>query len=356
MRATAALTADQLEEHLEHLLDAALNPRMTVTAAAAALAGCCRSDQDQVLHWVGIMARTNPQSAWHFARQAAGALPLLGRDGLGRWALKALDHFDRQGLRAALAVLENAPGEALLLADDPRAARLEDVRGILDTFLCALSGRRLELASASRPCSDTRTLYLPPRLDLLPTRADNELLYRALAAFLWAQTRCGTLSPELAPWLESHPEPDVLARRYFTLEAQRLQALLQRLLPGLLRRLTPFFPMSSPPHWAMELTRPDADARLSRTLAWGRSHWEPPPLPFWQGDWDWRAAATVMQRELAREQRLLRQIVAELFTARGETPVRLDGAPRLTAQRTEHPEGWSVTLTLDGRPMIPPEG
>ena len=67
-------TAFELEAALDELLDAVLSSRRTATHLAQEIAALPRAEQDFVLHWVSVIARTNAEMAFQFAAAAPHAL------------------------------------------------------------------------------------------------------------------------------------------------------------------------------------------------------------------------------------------------------------------------------------------
>jgi len=75
------LTAPALEDRLDDLLDAVLSSRRTATRLAEGIAPLPRDQQDFVLHWVAVIARTNPEMAYQFA----AAAPQVVQAALAPW-------------------------------------------------------------------------------------------------------------------------------------------------------------------------------------------------------------------------------------------------------------------------------
>ena len=71
--AAEPFSAAELEERLDELLDAVLSARRTATHLAAAVSALSRGEQDFILHWTGVVARTNPEMAYQFVAAAPAA-------------------------------------------------------------------------------------------------------------------------------------------------------------------------------------------------------------------------------------------------------------------------------------------
>lgn len=103
--------------------------------------------------------------------------------------------------------------------------------------MTGLTGRNLVLAAENVAYTDTETIYLPPELAVLPDSAGNFLLYKAMAAFCWAQTWYGTWRPETPQVLAEFDDRETALAWFAALETARLGACLARDLPGLWRQL-----------------------------------------------------------------------------------------------------------------------
>ena len=102
------LAADVIEGRLDDILDPVLSSRRTATAVALGLARLERQAQDFILHWVNVIARTNPELAFQFAAAAPAALERLDFDAAEAWIIQAMDAYDRDGLYRGSAILKNA--------------------------------------------------------------------------------------------------------------------------------------------------------------------------------------------------------------------------------------------------------
>ena len=88
------LSAVELETKLDQSLDPALSARRT-THLAEALASFARGEQEFVLRWTDIIARTNTEMAYLFASQAPEALRRMTLADMGAWIVQAMDYLPR---------------------------------------------------------------------------------------------------------------------------------------------------------------------------------------------------------------------------------------------------------------------
>jgi len=357
------LSAAAIEECFEDLVGAVLSSRRTAAGIAQRLAGESRALQDFVLHWAAVTAKTNPELAYQFAALSADAVAALGKAGAERWLLAAMDVYDHDGLYRASAALKDLDGYAARARETAYGVSFEEVASVLELFVTGLAGRRLRLAVGEQAWTDTATLYLPARIALYPTRAENFRLYKLTAALLWAQTRYGTYNLEAG----AYPEDAPALGRFALLEALRVGARLGRVLPGLARDLSAL----AQPALGCEfdaarerLERAEASAadsvRLAGQIAASAS-W--PRWPF-IGAVDPARALAVRAERVARETAALREALLRL---RGElqpgegapsdddaeaAPADADRALRLEVSASN--ERIEVSASVDGRVLAPP--
>jgi nitric oxide reductase NorD protein len=356
------LSAAALDIRLRLLLEAATSAPQRAAQAAGALAPLARRDQDLVLHWVAVIARTNGEMACQFAVHAPQALASISAADLDRWVLRALDVYDREGLHPACAVFNDPAGFAAEIRATRHAVPFTEVQRVLELFVQGLAGRPLKLAIAPATYTDTETLYLPAHIGRLAERAANFRLYKAMAAHLWAQVWFGTFRAD-AGRLSQLDTPQ--ARRVFcALETERLDACLARELPGLARELNELQARAGtiiyPAAWAPALEQlRDARATVRDCIAWaGRlRHTEPPAPRCYQGELFPERVAQVTRARLEREKRALRDALAQVArshrpTAPGERPVPAQFR-FLRRPTPAQPGEVGFELQLDGLPIAP---
>ncbi len=360
------LSLEELEERLEAHVCAVLSSRRTAVRPARGLAELAASEQDRVLEWVGRIAGTSAELAFQFAEHAPETLGRLGPDRVPGWALAALDAYDRAGLFPAAAVLRDPEG-ATGTGGAAGGVALPEVAGVLQAFLRGLHGRPLRVAGAEEAHTDTETVYLPPIQFRLAERRDNFLLYKATAAHLWAQARFGTFRDDLLERLAAFPDAERARRGFLALEAERLDARLERELPGLSREMAALrrrLDVPAPAGWAeliAGLAEPDADAgdsleRLSD--AYGQGLAEP---PCYAGALYAEQALAVKRDRQERELRQVRVALSELARQQmeesGEEPPAgeegdTQGPGRFRVREVS--EGEDVELLLDEQPVAAP--
>ena len=336
-----------------------------VEPLAAELASRPRDEQEFLLGWVRRMAATNVEIAYQFARRAPRLLARMDRHLMEAWALHAMDTYDRAGLRPALLVIERVENFAQLHHEHTAGVLLEDVDGILLTFVNGLSGRRLKLAHGDAAYTDSETLFLPPVIARMPTAEDNFRLVKALVTLLWAQTRYGSFRIDLGQALSGYADRPRTLRALATLEALRLEACIARELPGQYREMQRLKRLLGQdrlaPGWArfaQALADPSADIESSLRLLASIPTTDPLPELCFQGELRPELVAACLAARLAREKMLLRVKLAQLAKEHQPAPRAARGEPaRFELERAHgvRNQPGAFELILDGVPIAPPD-
>lgn len=194
-----------------------------------------RDTQDFILGWALRLLTTNVYISHEFIIRVVEALDRLERRVIEAWAVHAADTFDQQGLRPALAVIQQVDSFLESAHSHAEGVTFAEVESILSTFVCGLSGRRLKLAQGDSVYTDSETLYLPNITAQLVKSKDNFLLCKAQVAFMWAQTRFGSFRVNFASAFAAYPDPAQALAAFHALDTLRLEAYMERELPGLWR-------------------------------------------------------------------------------------------------------------------------
>jgi len=315
--AEAPLGAAELERRLEELVGAVLSSRRSATGLARGLAEQTRPLQDFVLRWTAVTAKSSPELAYQYAGLAARAVGELGYAGAERWLMTAIDVYDREGLYRASAELKDLAAFVGRAREGAWGVSFGKVAGVLGIFLAGLAGRRLQLAPADSAWTDTATLFLPHRITLFASRAENFRVYKVSAALLWAQTRFGTFALASAQYPQAPHELELLN----LLETLRLAVRIEHDLPGLYRDLEALsrpalgaeFRAARERLRAPGATVADSLAALGRLPASARA----PDWPF-LGTLDPARALAVRQERVARDKQALRAALQRWSDERGE--------------------------------------
>lgn len=344
----------EIEERLDALLFASSSHRK-MEKLAALLEPLSRQQQELVMHWAGVAAQTYAEIGHLIATLAPRALERLDTAGFEAWVITALDAYDREGLRAAMAGLRDLDG-FIAVREGRYFARFGEVEQRLGRFIQGLSGRPLSLKAGAYPWTDTETIYLPERIAHFAGADDNRQLFKGLAVELWAQTRYGTFNVDLEAELVRWPDREAALAWLAVLEAVRLDACISRELPGLgamLIALRGAWPEEL--HAALtDLQDPNADIGvtldwLARFMAQGAV----PPAPTFVARLDPAAAALARGERIARETEILRRALGALKGTAGRKPATpSESAAQLKTESGEieiRIDGEAVTLPPDAR-------
>ncbi|MFN4149037.1 MAG: hypothetical protein ACK4E4_05740, partial [Rhodocyclaceae bacterium] len=197
------LFAHELEELLDAFLFASPSHR-SIERLAAQLEPLPRRQQEFILRVSKGAAKTNTEIAYLIATLSIDALERLDERTFHDWVIAGLDVFDKQGLRAAVAMLRDIDG-FLAMREGRRLASFAEVEQRLARFVQGLAGRPLALKVGTHAWTDTETLFLPERIARFSHAEENRQAYVGLAVQLWAQTRHGTFSVDLESELDRWP-------------------------------------------------------------------------------------------------------------------------------------------------------
>lgn len=333
---------------------------------ARVIAGLARAEQEFILEWVRRVASINVQLAYAFITEAVAVLDRMDRATIEDWALHAMDTYDQSGLKSALEVIRAAERFVAFAHERKVGAVFGECAGVLLRFTHGLSGRGLRLEEGHCASTDTETIFLPRLLARLPVPHDNFLIYKAMVAFLWAQTRYGSFRDPLWQALAQAARPERLLASFHAFESMRLEAIIERELPGLFReiaRLRRALDEDFDPQW-LELTSKlrRSEATQTDSLAMADEHQGRADLPapgFLHGELQLEQVRAVMsarmEREKARFRSILRDIVTELKGQDAADATAHRFADRGGRQIPTEADLEDIELTLDGQPVAVPE-
>ena len=361
------LNEEQMEERLDEFLDPILSSRRTAASVAKKLAVCNYKQQEFVLHWVGVIAHTNAELAYQFANNVVQALNIMDDEAVEAWIIQAMDVYDKKGLHSAIGVLREPKK-----AQKTTGLLLEEIERILDTFIAGLSGRRLSLVNSEHIYTDTETLFLPALLNQFTNREENFLLYKAMAVHLWAQTRFGTWQKpfSLKKTIQDFSIPEKACQLFHTLERLRLDACMERELPGLHRHihqmLNKLGETAIPYKWqsiAKQLAHPSATVQDSYDLLPKIYSTHSPHFLSYQGILMPDTVEEIMALRIAREKQEFRIAVIDLAKEiKPIVPENEDEKKKIETGFTivkipdeSLPNGIKFELNLDGQAIKPPD-
>jgi len=358
------LSAAALETKLDTSLDPALSARRT-THLAEALAPFARSEQEFVLRWTDVIARTNTEMAYLFATQAPDGLRRMALGDIEAWIVQAMDVYDRMGLFPACKVFREVTAFAVEARDNACGLTFDDISGVLELFVRGLSGRPLKLESGEEIYTDTGTLYLPARVARLADREQNFRLFKAMAVHQWAQAYYGSFREGLQAAMQQYPDPERALQLFHALETIRLDARLARDLTGLHREMGELRAALGETLWpapwgekiarlrTLESSAQDSLALLAELYDGGA----PAPVCYQGIMFPERVDAAAAAR-IAREKEEFRTALMQMLGDKDGEYQEITGQDKLEGRfsiaQEERDGEFSFTLNLDGKPITPP--
>ena len=362
-RVATPLTIGMIEERLEEILDAVLSSRRTATEPARTLAKRHRPEQDFIFYWLGVIIRTNSEMGFQFVSHASRAFELMDFEGVEAWIIDAMDIYDRHGLYPGSEAFANVHLFAAEYALRPRRVDLEEINGVLDRYVCGLSGRNLHLQKGDDTFTDTETLFLPPEITQYSSSQQNFLLYKATATHLWAQTRYGTFKRKapgdalLSEKLNRFSDPEQARALFSRLEAHRIDACVRRDFPGITRDLQTLAlntnTADSNPDLQQAMVALEASGTtVEDTLQWvaqslGQNVVVPEPLP-WQGVLKLEQAEAVLTMRIEHEREMLIASLSDMLDELADESDEKDKQRFQLHDSQNQDSDEAVMLDLDG--------
>ncbi len=366
MAAHDPLTHAEIQQQLDVTLDVEFS-FINTEDVAVVLAGIGREDQDFIIGWVQKIAATNIQLSHQFIMGAIDALDKLEPRVIESWALHAMDIYDVRGMHPAMEVIRNVDEFIQTAHERAAGALFEDEAGILLHFAHGLSGRQLKIEESDTAYTDSETLFLPTVMARLQSSKENFLIYKIMVAYLWAQTRFGTFRLELKSMCDEQIHSQKFLLLFHALETVRLEACIKRELPGLYRELvrirSELGESSLDNKWrALRTTLEQPDTSANDVVALTGEYVEKIDIPapaFYQGELRFDSVIECktarIEKEKASFRYSLRQILEELSREDEADP---DSETPFDAKRVSDPtvpEGFTIELTLDDKPIEPPD-
>ncbi|MEK6747997.1 MAG: nitric oxide reductase activation protein [Pseudomonadota bacterium] len=326
-----------------------------------------RADQEFYLTWVERVASTHLEISHQFAQRGAELIARMDKHVLEAWLIHAMDTYDIDGLFPAMKIIRNVDQFLHSAHERTAGVALTAQRGVLLHFLQGLSGRQLKVNEGDAAYTDGETVFLPAFVAMFPHVDDNFKLLKAMAALQWAQTRFGTLRLPLQDLIMEHDDPQGFLALFHALETQRLEACLQRELPGLYRDMlrigTPHSGAAPDTQWrdiVAPLRPATATAEHSLALAQSLFGKVAPPTPrIYQGELRPHEVLQIRLARIEREKARLKVALHDLLTEQAAKPETAPPPSRFDMRETTDPsvpEGARMELTLDDMPVAPPEG
>ncbi len=359
---------EKIEVLLDEYLDSALSSRRTAEQLALGLTPLPLQQQQFALYWTDVIRNSNAEMAYQFVRRVPLALKLMDIDGTRQWLLHAMDIYDKEGLYPGSAAFEDIEAFAREYRLSHITVTLQQVHTILETIICGLAGRNLKIEAGSRVFTDTETLYLPAAINRFNQREKNYQLYKVMAVYLWAQTWFGTFkrptpnSPHISELIAQFADSNRALKLFNRLEAIRLNACIQRQLPGLGREMCTLHTPTSVTDatWqkiidTLETPRATVMETLAATTQLYALQLACPDAFLYQGECNLDAVEQAIEQRIELEKSQLQAALADAMASQSEA------TDRVSAQHNDHnleaheDADGATQLTLDGKPLsLPP--
>ena len=355
-------TYDEIEERLED---------MFVEADASVieyLTGFDIQTQDRLLELIAKAAATNSGLAWQFGNRLPKANRLMDYETIELWLNQAIDAFDSKGLHHAVSKLDELEAVAQHARDKLTGIAFEEVCVLLEHFVTGLNGRKLAIDFENTCYTDTETLYLPSMVNRFRDKQDNFSLYKCMTVHLWAQTWFGTWHIDDDSVFDAYPDRQKALHWFHALESVRLDACIQRELPGIHREMLrlcelaeqrPLNQLDIPDKKALR----DRGANVHTSLQLlDRCYQKDTPKPVhFQGSLQPHRVIQVRNARMAQEKELFKKALAHLQEEKTGKPAKDLSDEERQAWSVEHlpdpdlPNGFTIRLELDGEPMPIPD-
>ncbi len=227
----------ELQLRMELLLSQMISSRRSVFEPAKELAEFAKVDQDRFLSSVEIFCNTSVELAFSFCQFAPRSLKLVDEENWDDWIGKLLAIYNEKGLDDCINTMHNVDDYIRSLSLAPSTVTLDKTSRILESFVIGLSGRYLGIEASDIFYTDTESIRLPEISSQFSKREDNFTLYKAMAVHQWAQTWYGTWRMNVETLVKMFKDPDRALSLFHKLETIRLDAHIERELPGLARAM-----------------------------------------------------------------------------------------------------------------------
>ncbi len=318
----SALTFEQIIEIVDVYFDVEFT-FIKSEDAAELIVSQTRGIQDFILNLCKRIAATNEELAFQFTLNSIRALAAMDQHMVEAWAMTATDNYDRKGLAPAMTVIRDLDNYVHTAHINACGAVLDEELSVLLPFVQGLSGRKLKIAKADDNIAytDSETIFLPAITALLEESKDNFLIYKATAAFLWAQIQFGTFRLPFDVVLKCE-DPDAQLKKITALETIRLEACIKRELPGLYRDMQALKQKTRddeiqilPDSWQLITEKLSADSASIDDTLQCLTLIDDGPLPepcCYQGALNLEQVANVMQKRIEKEKAYFRIALSEL--------------------------------------------
>lgn len=195
-----------------------------------------------LLDHVGAIWPVSHSLCFAYLTDGVGALEMFPADLLSEWVRQILGHYEKTGLVGARRFMAEVDNLFLGPMRGEAAVAFDEILPTMSHYIRGISARSFEFGVSSIPMSDTRTLFMPERLDCFPDKIQNRALYKLLVSLQWAHVESRIFemlldsSGEGDDPFSPYPDRKLAIDLFAILLAGRAFGLLRERLPGLYRR------------------------------------------------------------------------------------------------------------------------
>lgn len=361
----------EIELRLELIVEPALNTKRTVFKPAQLLAESSLADQERFIASVDVLAKTDAELAYQFCHLAAISLKVVEELAWQDWVTHILTTYTDNGINASIDAMQALDQYLASTSYAAHSVSYEDISRIVDSIITGLNGRSLILKQSDKLFTDTETIHLPENISTFTTHEENFSLYKAIAIHQWAQTWYGTWRVDVQQLTQTFDDPADAVSLFHSLETVRLDANIERELPGIARVMKQFNSLLNaqdlPPAWQQavtQLSQPQATAHDSAQLLYQLFDDDyRPQATLYQGELDPLLAREKMTERVDQDkndlQTRLNQLEKELLNDDTSMPMDEDADDKRFQVKEinddEVPDGYRVELTFDDENIDVPE-
>lgn len=206
------------------------------------LSGLDGPAREALLSHVGAIWPVSHSLCFAYLTDGIAALRMFPADLLPEWVRQTLGHYEQHGLAGARRFMSEV--DKLFLGPMRGEAGVEflEILATMSHYVRGIAGRSFEFGVSLVPMSDTRTIFLPERLDNFPEKRQNRALYKLLVALQWAHVESRIFqmvldsSDDQSDPFAAFADRKLAIDLFSILQATRAFGLLRSRLPGLYHR------------------------------------------------------------------------------------------------------------------------
>jgi len=377
----------ELQTRMELLLSQIISSpsRRSVFEPAKELAEFAKVEQDRFLNSVEMLRNTSVELAFNFCQFAPRSLKLVDEENWDDWIGKLLTIHNEKGLDDCINTMHNVDDYIQSLSHAPSTVTLNEMSRILESFVIGLSGRYLGIEASDVFYTDTESIKLPEISSQFSKREDNFTLYKAMAVHQWAQTWYGTWRMNVETLIKMFKDPERALSLFHKLETIRLDAHIERELPGIARAMRALNERLSNPEDSLKLSKTwlraieklkEPDTTVQDSMFFLEAVYKDEYAPtdkFYQGSLDPHEARVAIESRARKEKQALadklthlqqelekssRQNTENEFSEVSDDSIAKTGEKRFSVKNIEDdsmPDGFKIELQFEDKAVETPE-